>query len=548
MARRSLRILDLARQRIVGVFLLLAILAAAGVYEMLGLPSSIFPSVTFPLVRVIADVGEEPAQRMMATVTRPLEEAMLRVPGIQSVRSTTSRGSSEIDAQFTWGTDMVVAVQRIEAEAQRVRPDLPSETSIDVEWMNPAVFPIQGYALVSDRETMAQLYDLAQFTLKPALVRIPGVSQVQIQGGAQREFQVRLDRRALEARQLAATDVVDAITKENTVQSAGLTERNHELYLTLVDGQVAGIEQIANLSVPVPNGPAARLDQLGTIRVADEASFIRTTASGHPAVLVNVIRQPAANTVAIAAAIDQLFKNQPTLLPRDVRWINFYDQARFVSDSVNGTRDAILIGVGLAALVLLVFLRKWRLTLIAVVAIPLTVAIVALFLSVLGQTINLMTLAGVAAALGLIADDAIVVIEDIEHHEQTGGDPSAEAEHAAGVSVRELLPALINSSLSTTVILLPFALLSGVVGAFFKPLALTMALTLVVSFFIALLAVPIAVSKFAPASPPPPATPERPSRRGRLRQSAAARWALATGRAAAGLYDRVVRAVLRVGV
>jgi CzcA family heavy metal efflux pump len=486
-----MRLVAGTRRRLAGVSLLVLMLATAGVYELRQLPASIFPSVTFPLVRVIADVGEMPATRMMATVTRPLEEAMLRVPGIQSVRSTTSRGSSEIDALFSWGTDMAVALQRIEAESQRVRPTLPGETRIDVEWMNPAVFPIQGYALTSDSESMAQLYDLAQYTIKPALVRIPGVSQVQIQGGAQREFQVRLDRRALNAHQLTPSDVIAAIQKENTVVSAGLTERNHQLYLTLVDGEANEIEQLAKLAVPVPNAPAASLSTLADIQTADAVSYVRTTANGRPAVLVNVIRQPSANTIAIADAIDQTFRSQPALLPRDVQWMNFYDQARFVLDSVNGTRDAILIGIGLAAIVLFAFLRAWRLTLVAVVTIPMSVAIVALVLSLFGQTINLMTLAGVAAALGLIADDAIVVIENIEH--ATHANLSADA---AEVSVAELLPALISSSLSTIVILLPFALLSGVVGAFFKPLALTMALALVVSFFISLLVVPAAVSRF----------------------------------------------------
>ncbi|HEY8312408.1 MAG TPA: efflux RND transporter permease subunit, partial [Gemmatimonadaceae bacterium] len=231
-----MKLVQSARTRIVGVYLLIAILAAAGVYKVLGLPSSIFPSVTFPLVRVIINVGDEPAARMMTTVTRPIEESILRVPGIQSVRSTTSRGSSEIDAQFGWGTDMQVAITQVQSETQRVRPTLPAETTIDIEWMNPAVFPIEGYALISDHETLAQLRDYAEYTLRPALVRIPGVSQVQIQGGDLREFEVRLDPRALEARRLAPSDVADAIRKQNQVLSAGLTERNHELYLTLVDG------------------------------------------------------------------------------------------------------------------------------------------------------------------------------------------------------------------------------------------------------------------------------------------------------------------------
>ncbi len=487
-----MRLVEGARRRIVGVYLLLGILAAAGVWSVMRLPSSIFPSVTFPLVRVIADVGEEPAARMMPTATRPLEEAILRVPGIQTVRSTTSRGSSEIDAQFHWGTDMQVALQRVQAATQRVQPTLPPETQIDVEWMNPAVFPIEGYALTSKTESLAQLRALAEYTLKPALIRIPGVSQVQIQGGRQRQFEVHLDAQALQGRGLAVGDVASAIRDQNVILSAGLTERNHELYLTLVNGRVHDLSALEQLAVPTPAGPPATLAELGTVKVADEVSYIRTTANGQRAVLVNVIRQPSANTVSIASGVDQLFRDQPDLLPKDVQWTNFYDQAHFVANSVGGTRDAIFIGVLLAALVLLVFLRDWRLTLIAVAAIPLTVAIVGLAMSVFGETINLMTLAGIAAALGLIADDAIVVIENIHRYREEG------REDPVSSSVREILPALIGSSLSTTIILLPFALVNGVVGAFFKPLAFTMAATLAVSYGVALVAVPVAVHKHAP--------------------------------------------------
>lgn len=496
-----------ARSRVTGIYLLLAILVIAGVYFAAGLPSAIFPTVTFPQVKVIADVGDEPAAQMMPTVTRVLEEAILRVPGIQIVRSTTSRGSTEISAQFTWNTDMVLALNRVQAEMQRVRPDLPPQTRIEAQWMSTATFPIQGYALTSTAETQAQLLDFANYTLKPALVRIPGVSQVQIQGGLRREFRVQLNRQALSGHRLAASDVVQAIQANNDVVSTGLTEQNHELYLTLVTGRVTGINVLAHLTVPVPNGPPATLAELGTVTVANEVSYVRTTANGQSAVLVNIVRQPSANTVAIADGINSIFKDQPNLLPKDVHWTNFYDQASFVSGSIGGTRDAIIIGVVLAGIVLLLFLRNVRFTLIAVAAIPLTVAIVGLALGLFGQTINLMTLAGIAAALGLIADDAIVMIENIEsHHSRAVLHPAADPElhpddpeglhEKTSEATRELLPALIGSSLSTIVILLPFALLSGVVGAFFKPLALTMALALVISLVIAIVLVPLSVSIF----------------------------------------------------
>jgi heavy metal efflux system protein len=478
-----------SRQRAVAIYLLLALLGALGALEASRMPASIFPSVTFPLVKVIADVGEEPAAHVMPTVTRPLEEAVLRVPGIQLVRSITSRGSAELTVQFSWGTDMQAALQRVEAESQRVRPDLPPQTKIDIQWMNPAVFPIQGYALTSDTRTQAELRELADYTLKPALFRIPGVSQVFVIGGRHREFEVQLDRAALDARHLAAADVVSALQKDNQVLSAGFTEGNHELYLTLVNGRVDGLDALERVSLPVPGGIPATLGELGKVQVADEVSYIRATADARPAVLVNIIRQPSANTVQIAHGIDELFRSQPDLLPEGVRWSTFYDQARYVSDSVAGVRDSILIGVALAALVLLIFLRSVRLTLVAVVALPLCVSIVALGLSLFGQTINLMTLAGIAAALGLIADDAIVVIENIHRHREQRLSPDP-----AESGLREILPALAGSSLSTIVIFIPFAMLTGVVGAFFKPLALTMAITLAVSFCIALFAVPVSIS------------------------------------------------------
>ena len=495
-------LLSILRRRAGGLLLTLAILAAVGVYGAMGLPSAIFPSVTFPTIRTIVDVGEEPAARMMPTVTRPLEEAMLRVPGVKQVRTITSRGSSELTADFAWGTDMQVAMERVQSEAQRVRPDLPRDARIDVQWMNTSSFPIQGYALTSGTLSQAELWDLAEYTLKPELVRIPGVSQVQIQGGKRREFQVQLDRRQLEGRGLSASDVVSAIQKGNQVQSAGLTEDNHELYLALVNGRVHSVEELGRLALPVAGGGLpATLAELGTLQTGDAPSFIRTTANGKPAVLINLIRQPAGSTVEIAAAVRQLFRDRPELLPKKVEWTTFYDQAQFVSDSVRGVRDAILIGVALGAVVLFAFLRNWKLTLVVMVELPLVVALVLLGLVVLGQTINMMTLAGIAAAIGLVADDCIVVIENIaRHHErQVSEDPVQSGS-------RELMPALLGSSLSTIVILLPFSLLTGVVGAFFKPLALTLGLALVASYVVAAVAVPVAVLLFkqpfgSPAKP-----------------------------------------------
>jgi len=490
-------IVAIAQRRATALLLLLMALAAAGAWVAVRLPSSIFPSVTFPLVKVIADVGEEPTGRMIPTVTRPLEEAVARVPGIQTVRSITSRGSTELSAELAWGTDMQVALERVQSEVERVRPDLPPDARIDVEWMNTSIFPILGYALTSDQVPQWRLRELAEFTLKPQLLRIPGVSEVQVQGGRQREIQVHLDLEALAGRHLTPNAVVEAIRKGHQALSAGLVERNHELYLAMVDGRAGGLSSLSDLSIPVAGAEPVRLGTIADVHAADAVSYVRTTAEGREAVLVNVVQQPAANTVSVAQGVDGLLRDHPELIPQGVEWSNFYDQARFVLDSVRGVRDAILIGVGLAALVLLVFLRSWRATLIVVLAVPLTVALVFVGLRAFGMTVNLMTLGGVAAALGLVADDAIVVVENIHrHHEEH------HARHAALTGAQELLPALVGSSLSTIVVFAPFSLLSGVAGAFFQPLALTLVLALLGSLAIAALAVPAAMRRAEPEDAP----------------------------------------------
>ena len=308
--------------RSTAILLLVAVLVAAGSYVALRLPAAIFPAVTFPIVKLIADAGDAPTARMIPKVTRPLEEGVTRVPGIERVLSTTSRGSTEISAQFVWGTDMQVALQRVQAEVARVRPDLPPDTRVDVEWMNTSIFPILGYALTSDTVSQAELRQLAEYTLKPELIRIQGVSQVQIQGGRQREMQIHLDPDKLAGRHLTPAAVIDALQKNDVELTGGLVERNHELYLAVVNGRADSLRSLGALTVPIPGGPGGsggvpvRLDALGTVESADAVSYVRTTADGKEAVLVNVIQQPSANTVSIARGIDQLLQTPERPDPR----------------------------------------------------------------------------------------------------------------------------------------------------------------------------------------------------------------------------------------
>ena len=350
------------------------------------MPLAIFPSVTFPVVKVIADVGHEPAARMMPSVTRPLEQALLPLPGIRLVRSTTSRGSTEISANFDWGTDMQVALQRVQDAIARIAPDLPPDTHVDVAPMNTALFPILGYALTSDTKSEAELWELAEYTLKPELVRIPGVSQVQIQGGRRREFQVHLDLEALAARALAVSDVLAAIKKNNQVLSAGLTESNHELYLALVDGVVSDTAGLSRIAVPVPGGgvPALLGDlgrrprrRRGLLHPHDGRRPAGRPHQPDPAAVGQHRGDRGRGAAPLRRAPGAPAEGRPLddlLRPGGVRLPLRQRRARRDPDRRRCSRR----------LVLLVFLRSVRIAFVAVATIPLTVAIVLLALGVSG--------------------------------------------------------------------------------------------------------------------------------------------------------------------
>jgi len=480
--------IDLLRNHSRAVVFVSALIVAAGIVAALNLPAAIFPDVTFPRIVMLAHYGDEPAEKVLVTVTRPLEEAANSVPGVQLVRSTTSRGSSEISINFQWGTDMMVALQLLQSRVSSMRSQLPPEVSTEIEWMNPAVFPILGYSLVSDKRDLVELRDIALYTIRPRLMRVPGVAQIQVVGGNTREYAVKLDPIKLAAFRLDAREVVDALSKTNVIASTGLIDAHYLIYLTLIDGMIRSIDEINNIVVGTRGDIPIYLKDVATISPSVAPEYIRVTSNGRDAVLLNILRQPAANTVQVAAGVEKSLLDIMASLPKDIHILNFYDQASFVTSSVNSVRDSIAIGVLLATLVLLVFLRSWRVTLVAVVVIPVTVASTLLLLALFHETLNIMTLGGIAAAIGLIIDDTIVVVENyIRHLEQRPEEPLV----ALRESMKEILPAVIASSFSTIVIFIPFAFLLGVTGAFFKSLSVAMASALAASFLLSITLTPL---------------------------------------------------------
>ena len=473
-----------------------ALLMAGGVMLMLSMPVGLFPDITFPRIVVLVDVGEMPAQRVMAEVTKPIEAAISAVPGTQLVRSTTSRGSAEVDVFLNWGSDVTQIMELIQGELGNIRSTLPSEANITVQRMYVSVYPIEGFSLTSDTISQVAMRDLALYTIRPALLQVPGVARVEITGGEQREFWVTVDPQKLAEYHLDIRDVNDAIKKANVVASTGLVENNYHLYLSLVDGLLKNTDDIGNVTVATQGGVPIHVKDMASVSPQLMPNYIRTTAHGREAVLLNVMKQPTGSTVAIGLAVQKKLASMK--LPSGVHIENWYDQSGYINNSIASTRDSIIIGIILAMIVLFIFLRSWRIALVLAIIVPATILCTIVLLGAFGETINIMTLGGIAAAVGLIIDDSIVIIENVFTNFALENARISEFIFlpAARKSIRELLPAIIGSTTSTIVINIPLSFLGGVTGAFFRPLSITMIIALLISFVFSLTLAPILASQF----------------------------------------------------
>ncbi len=470
------------------LFLLFA-LAAAGLMAAFKLPVTLFPNVSFPRVEVNLDAGDRPADQMEVQVTMPVEEAIRRVPGVEVVRSRTSRGSAEISVNFAWGTNMLVATTQVSEAVAGALPKLPPGTSFSVKRMDPTVFPILAYSLTSKTQNLTQLYDLAQYQLKPLLSGVNGVARVQVTGGAPEEYQVIVDPARLLAYGLTLQDVARALAAANVVTAVGRLEDHYKLYLAISDTRFKNLADIRNTVLKTGANGLVRLDDVAQVKDASVPQWIRVTADGRDAVLLNIYQQPGSNSVQIAHDVKALLAKYQAQMPPGVKLANWYDQSTLVIESAASVRDAILIGLVLAALVLLLFLRNLKVTLISLLVVPSVLAAAVLLLYVLNMSFNIMTLGGMAAAVGLIIDDAIVMVEHIVR--RLRGAPPGEHHGRVLAAAGEFIRPLAGSSASTIIIFVPLAFLSGVTGAFFKALSLTMASSLIISFFITWLAVPL---------------------------------------------------------
>ena len=463
------------------IFLILT-LGLLGAYLAFTIPVSVFPSTNFPRVLIAVDNGVMPIDQMMVTVTRPIEEAVNSVPGLLTVRSITSRGSAEVDLYFRWDVDMFQTLQYVNAAISRVQPELPPTAKIEAHRLTFAAFPVIGYSLTSDTTPQTRLWEMATYEMKPRLNRLEGVSTVIVQGGQEPEFQIMPDPAKLLTSSITVSDILDTVRRTNLIDSPGLLERNHQLYLGLVNGQVRTPEQIANAVIKnTSTGIPVRIGDVAMVAPSVKPVYTVVTANGKPAVLLNINRQPDGNTVQVADEVHSEIERIRKTLPPGIEIQPFYDQSIIVGESIKSVRDAILLGLILASVILVVFLRDWGTSLVAGLVIPVTVLVTFIALKLMGETFDLMTLGGLAAAVGLVIDDAIVVVENIVLHRDLG-QTRLEAIRSA---LKEISVPLIGSTITPVVVFIPLIVITGVTGVFFRALAVTMTVSLLTSLALA---------------------------------------------------------------
>ena len=472
-----------------GLSAIIFMIIMGGIFAYSNLQTSLFPEITFPKIKIIADAGQQPVDKMMITVTKPLENAIKKVQDVKIVRSTTSRGSCEISAYMNWNSDLDLGKTRIEAQINQIKNNLPPDIQISVEKMNPSILPVIGYAIESQGRSAIELKKIANFTIKPFLSQIDGVSEIRIIGGKEKEYWLSLDYSKMSALSITPNAISQVLSQTNFIKSNGYLSDYRYLYLTITDAQVDKKDELENLVISNNGKGIVTLKDVALVEIREAKEYIKVNANGRESVLVAVLKQPNANLISLNDAMNDKVEALKKILPKNIKITPYYEQATFVNDAVKSVTDSLLIGLLLAICVAVLFLKSAKASITILITIPVTLGLTLIVLYFTGQSFNIMTLGAIAAALGLIIDDAIVVVEQIYRTHEENPDEATVA--LLQKAIHYLFPAMLGSSISTIVIFFPFVLMSGVAGSYFKVLTDTMIITLVCSFLVTWILLPI---------------------------------------------------------
>lgn len=471
------------------ILVILLIILLGGIFSLSKIQSGLFPDITFPKIKIIAENGQQPVDKMMVAVTNPIENAIKKVQDLNLIRSTTSRGSCEISAFLNWNTDIDLGKQRIEAQINAIKQQLPPDVNITIEKMNPSILPVMGFSLEGKGKSQIELRQIAEFTIKPFLSRAKGVSEIAVIGGKTKEYHIIIDPIKLSQLGITPKTISDVLAQSNIISSTGYVKDYNRLYLTITDAAIDTKDELENTIISNSSKRTVRLKDIATVEIGELKEYIKINANGKNVPLIAVLKQPNSNLIEVVDSVESQITQLNKILPKGVMLKPYYNQADFVGDSIKSLIDVLWIGLLLAIIVTIIFLRSLRGSIVILITIPITLSLTIIILYSNGYTLNIMTIGAIAAAIGLIIDDAIVVVEQIHRtHEEN---PDSSTLDLIPKSIKYLFQAMVGSSLSTIVIFLPFALMSGVAGAYFKVLTDTMIITLISSFFVTWIGLPV---------------------------------------------------------
>ncbi len=467
---------------------LMVVVLLWGTYSYTRMYTSLFPEVTFPKITLIAANGDQPIDKMMVTVTKPIESALKRVKGVTIVRSSTGRGSCVISAYFNWDIDIYATKTLVKSRINEIKNFLPFNTTIQVEAMNQSIFPVYGLTLESNTANLVELKKAGMFIVRPGFSQVDGISNVVVRGGKTKEYVITPNVNKMSALKITPEDISKAVADNNFVESNGKLSGNRRLYLTLTDTRIERPDDLGEIIVKYQNNRVVKLKDIATLTLDEELEFTKINANGHEAIIIDLVKQEGVNLIDFAKKVTAQTEEIQKQLPKGIVLKQYYNQATFVSDSIGSVIRSILEGLLLAVFVTFISLKSFRAGIKLVLIIPVIFALSIGMLNFVGLTLNVMSLGAIAASIGLIIDDAIVIIEQIYRgHEEA---PNKDKFTVVKDSIKFLFPSMIGSSLSTIAIFFPFALMTGVAGSFFKELALTMEITLTCSFLVTWLGIP----------------------------------------------------------
>ena len=465
------------------------VIIAAGIFVYSQMKVELLPNTTFPKIKIVAENGDQPVEYTLVAVTQPLEQAIKKCENLQLLQSTTSRGSCEISAFFKWDGDINLARQQIEAAINEAKPDLPSGLKVEIQKMDPSTLAAAGYSLEGNLSPV-ELKTLAMYTVKPYLEQISGIRQVAVSGGRNKEYQVVLDAYKMSLLGITPSVVYDVLLQANTNSTSGYVNDGNRLYLMLTDASIHNKDQLENTIVRSSSSRVVKLKDIATVRIAGELEYVKIKANGKDVPILAVFNQPEANLSDVNSQLQYRVKIlNDKMLPRGVSLKPFYNQADFVGDAISSIQDVLWIGLLLAIIVAIIFLRSFKSSLIIMITVPVSLLLTLVVMYLIGYNFNIMTLGAIAAAIGLVIDDAVVVVEQIHRtHEEH---PEATYNKIVPKAIKYLFPAMVGSTLSTLLIFVPFRIMSGVAGSYFNIMTNTMMITLISSFFVSWLILPV---------------------------------------------------------